>query len=512
EILFKKAEEILGVSSSYMEKHLMDLAIEKKVYLYSTGEDSLVYSYQFFRMEKNVALMLCSLNGRLKVDEEKARARIARVEEEDGISLDEHQREAIMAAASHGLTVLTGGPGTGKTTTIQSLIHFFDEEELSVSLAAPTGRAAKRMGEATGREAQTIHRLLEFLPPDDEEISSGGKITFRRNASNPLECEVLIIDEMSMVDITLMHSLLLAIAPGTRVVLVGDENQLPSVGPGNVLKDIIASGVVPVVELTRIFRQAGESDIVVNAHKIMKGEQVVADNKSKDFFLLRRYDAEKIVAVTLALVGQKLPPYVGGTFRDVQVLTPMRKGLLGVEGLNGALQAYLNPPSEEKREMEVGDHIFREGDRVMQTKNNYQMKWVVKGKKGIDVDEGVGVFNGDMGILKEIDEAEGFAKVEFEDGRLAEYEIKMLEDLDLSYAITIHKSQGSEYPAVVMPLLAGPAPLMNRNLLYTAVTRAKKCVTIVGSEQTFAQMIRNERQMKRYSSLDAQIRMFYEQD
>ena len=409
-----------------------------------------------------------------------------------------------MEAAENGLFILTGGPGTGKTTTINAIIRFFEGEGAVLRLAAPTGRAAKRMTETTGYEAQTIHRLLELNGIPEEERENQG-IHFDRNAQNPLEADVIIIDEMSMVDIFLMHSLLQAVTAGTRLVLVGDENQLPSVGPGNVLRDIIHSKAFPVVELTKIFRQASQSDIVVNAHKINKGEQVSIDNKSRDFFFLKRYDADIIIRVVIALIQEKLPRYVNARPFEIQVLTPMRKGLLGVERLNQILQRYLNPPDAGKKEKELGDRLFREGDKVMQVKNNYQLEWEVRGKYGIPVEKGIGVFNGDTGILKEINEFSETASVEFEDGRYAEYSFKQLEELELAYAITIHKSQGSEYPAVILPILSGPRMLLNRNLLYTAVTRARKCVTVVGSEVTFGEMIKNEKQQKRYSSLDERI-------
>ena len=415
------------------------------------------------------------------------------------------QKQAVAAAASHGLFILTGGPGTGKTTTINAIIRYFEEEGAELRLAAPTGRAAKRMTEATGYEAQTIHRLLELngMPEEEQE---GRAVHFDRNSENPLEADVIIIDEMSMVDIALMHSLLLAVTAGTRLILVGDENQLPSVGPGNVLRDIIRSGCFPVVELKKIFRQASESDIVVNAHKINRGEQVTINNKSRDFFFLKRYDADIIIRVVIALIQEKLPRYVDAKPYEIQVLTPMRKGLLGVERLNQILQRYLNPPDEKKKEKEIGQRLFREGDKVMQVKNNYQLEWEILGRYKIPVDKGVGVFNGDTGIMTEINEFAETATVEFEDGRQAEYSFKQFEELELAYAVTIHKSQGSEYPAVILPILSGPRMLMNRNLLYTAVTRARKCVTVVGSETTFAEMIRNEKQQQRYSSLDRRIR------
>ena len=432
--------------------------------------------------------------------------RIAQIEKETGTVLEEMQKKAVIEAAGNGLFVLTGGPGTGKTTTINAIIRFFEGEGATLRLAAPTGRAAKRMTEATGYEAQTIHRLLELngVPDDDNRESQG--IHFDRNAENPLDTDVIIIDEMSMVDIFLMHSLLLAVTAGTRIILVGDENQLPSVGPGNVLRDIIQSGVFPVVELKKIFRQASHSDIVVNAHKIHNGQQISLDNKSRDFFFLKRYDADIIIRVVIALIQEKLPRYVDAKPFEIQVLTPMRKGLLGVERLNQILQMYLNPAGPDKKEKEIGERLFREGDKVMQIRNNYQMEWEVRGKYGIPVEEGVGVFNGDTGILKEINEFAETATVEFEDGRFADYSFKQLEELELAYAITIHKSQGSEYPAVILPLLSGPKMLMNRNLLYTGVTRARKCVTVVGSEETFGEMIRNEKQQKRYSSLGTRIR------
>ena len=390
------------------------------------------------------------------------------------------------------------------STTINAIIQFFEGEGAEIRLAAPTGRAAKRMTEATGYEAQTIHRLLEINGMPEEE-RDGRSAKFERNAENPLEADVIIIDEMSMVDIHLIHSLLLAVTTGTRLILVGDENQLPSVGPGNILRDIIHCGRFSVVELKKIFRQASESDIVMNAHKINRGEQVQINNKSRDFFFLKRYDADIIIRVVIALIQEKLPKYVDAKPFEIQVLTPMRKGLLGVERLNMILQRYLNPPENEKKEKAIGERLFREGDKVMQIRNNYQMEWEIRGRYGIVIEKGLGVFNGDMGILRQINEFAETAEVEFEDGRFADYSFKQLEELELAYAITIHKSQGSEYPAVILPILSGPRMLLNRNLLYTAVTRARKCVTIVGSEETFADMIRNEKQQKRYSALDERI-------
>ena len=502
--LFQRAAELLGVDSSYMEKHLVDLAMERKIVQKEQGDQILIYPAQYYYLELNTARMLRELDIFCPEDEKIVERRIVQIEKETGTVLDEMQKKAVQEAAGHGLLILTGGPGTGKTTTINAIIRYFEGEGAEIRLAAPTGRAAKRMTEATGYEAQTIHRLLELsgMPEDDRE---GQPIHFERNAENPLETDVIIIDEMSMVDIHLIHSLLMAVTAGTRLILVGDENQLPSVGPGNVLRDIIRSGQFPVVELKKIFRQASESDIVVNAHKINKGEQVEINNKSRDFFFLKRYDADIIIRVVIALIQEKLPKYVEAKPFEIQVLTPMRKGLLGVERLNQILQRYLNPPDASKKEKEIGQGLFREGDKVMQVRNNYQLEWEIRGRYGIPIEKGVGVFNGDTGIIKTINEFAETAEVEFEDGRWAEYSFKQLDELELAYAVTIHKSQGSEYPAVIIPLLSGPRMLMNRNLLYTAVTRARKCVTVVGSEETFRDMIRNEKQQRRYSSLDQRI-------
>ena len=505
ELLMKRAGALLGVEIHDIEKHIMDLCIEKKTVMKEEDGEIRVYPSHYYYLELNTAKMLHDLDINCEMPEDMMERRLSKVEQAEQIELDPMQHRAVIESIKHGLLILTGGPGTGKTTTINAIIRFFEGEGAQLRLAAPTGRAAKRMTEATGYEAQTIHRLLELsgMPEDGGDERA---LRFERNSENPLEADVIIIDEMSMVDIHLMHSLLLAVTAGTRLILVGDENQLPSVGPGNVLRDIIRSGMFPVVELKKIFRQASESDIVVNAHKINRGEQVVLDNKSRDFFFLKRDNADIIIRVVIALIQDKLPGYVEAKPFDIQVLTPMRKGLLGVERLNQILQRYLNPPDPSKKEKEYGQGLFREGDKVMQVRNNYQLEWEVRGRYGIPVEKGVGVFNGDTGILKSINEFSETAEVEFEDGRCAEYSFKQLEELELAYAVTIHKSQGSEYPAVVLPVLSGPKMLLNRNLLYTAVTRARKCVTIVGSEETFREMIRNEKQQKRYSSLDIRLR------
>lgn len=493
--LTQRASALLEIEPEYIEKHYMNLAMDRKIIMRQVDDVTQIYASAFFYMEANTATMLKQLDATFDVPDIEIEARLRQIEKQTKMDLDEHQVEAVKEAVRNGVLVITGGPGTGKTTTINTIIKYFESEGMDIFLAAPTGRAAKRMSETTGFEARTIHRMLE--------LNGGveGNAGFERNEQNPLETDVIIIDEMSMVDISLMHSLLKAIVAGTRLILVGDVNQLPSVGPGNVLKDIIDSKLFHTVMLTKIFRQASTSDIIVNAHKINRGEPVELDNKSMDFFFLKRYDADKIINVTLQLILQKLPKFVGASMMDIQVLTPMRKGLLGVERLNTVLQMYLNPPDKRKKEKEHGTTLFREGDKVMQIKNNYQLEWEIRSKYGLCIDKGTGVFNGDTGIIEEINDFAETVTVCFDEGRMVEYPFKLLEELELAYAVTIHKSQGSEYPAVVIPLLTGPRMLMNRNLLYTAVTRAKKCVTIVGNDTTFEQMIANNSQLKRYSGL-----------
>lgn len=494
--LTKRTVELLGVEPEHIEEHYMNLSIDKKIII--KGDH--IYGAAYYYMEASVASMLQELDIKYDVPEIEMELRISQIEKHSGMEPDEMQILAVKEAVKNGLLVITGGPGTGKTTTINTIIRYFESEGMDIALAAPTGRAAKRMSDTTGYEARTIHRMLELNGGMD------GNAGFSRNADHPLETDVIIIDEMSMVDINLMYALLKAVTAGTRLILVGDVNQLPSVGPGSVLKDIIDSEAFPVVKLTKIFRQATQSDIIINAHKINDGEEVVLDNKSMVSSFLKRYEADKIINVTIQLIAQKLPKFVDASPFDIQVLTPMRKGLLGVERLNGILQQYLNPKSGDKKEREHGSHIFREGDKVMQTKNNYQLEWEIRSKYGFAIDKGLGVFNGDMGIIKEINEYAETMTVEFDEGRMVDYSLKNLDELELAYAITIHKSQGSEYPAVVIPLLNGPQMLMNRNLLYTAVTRAKKCVTLVGDEKTFVSMIQNTRQQKRYTGLGEEIR------
>lgn len=505
QILTGRASALLNVEIQDMEKYIMDLCIERKIVRKDEQGESRIYPAAYYYLELNAARMLHDLNVDCNMPEVMMEKRLKKVEEKEAISLDSMQHRAVIESIKHGLLILTGGPGTGKTTTINTMIQFFESEGMSILLAAPTGRAAKRMTEATGYYARTIHRLLEVSGNPEEEGNVNG---FMKNRQNPLETDVLIIDEMSMVDLSLMHALLSAVVEGTRLILVGDVNQLPSVGPGSVLKDIIASGRFPVVTLTKIFRQAGESDIVVNAHKINAGEPVVLNNKSRDFFFLKRQEADIIISVVITLIQKKLPGYVNASPSEIQVMTPTRKGLLGVERLNAILQKYLNPPSQEKAEKEIGQKIFRVGDKVMQIKNNYQLEWEICTKYGMAVDKGTGIFNGDMGIITNINTYDETLEVEYDEGRKVKYPYEILDELELAYAITVHKSQGSEYPAVIIPLLPGPRLLYNRNLLYTAVTRAKKCLTIVGSETTFQDMIQNRNEQNRYTSLAERIREF----
>ena len=504
ELLLRRAKVLLGIEMEDIEKYIMDLCMERKTVMKEKDGKVIVYPAHYYYMELNTAKMLNDLDIDCQMPEDMMEKRLRAVEEKEKIELDPLQHKAVIESIKHGLLILTGGPGTGKTTTINTMIQFFESEGLSILLAAPTGRAAKRMTEATGYEAQTIHRLLE-VNGNPEEESTGG---FLRNRENPLEADVIIIDEMSMVDLNLMHALLSAVVQGTRLILVGDVDQLPSVGPGSVLKDIISSERFHVVTLTKIFRQAGESDIIMNAHKINAGEPVELNKKSRDFFFVKCDEADTIIGGIIALIQRKLPQYVQAHPNEIQVMTPTRKGLLGVERMNVILQKYLNPADEKKTEREINGRLFREGDKVMQIKNNYQLEWEICTRFGLTVDKGMGVFNGDMGVISEINEYKETVEVEYDEGRKVKYGFDMVDELELAYAITVHKSQGSEYPAVILPLLPGPKLLYNRNLLYTAVTRAKKCLTIIGSDTTFQEMIRNKSEQERYTSLAERIGEF----
>lgn len=512
EELTARCAQLLQVTEDAVRDVYMDLMMERRIVRrvvpahgdQTSGtawvpEQVRIYAASFHAMEQGTAQMLQRLNVTFDVPQEETDAFLAHLSQTSDLEPDEKQAQAVQEAARHGIFLLTGGPGTGKTTTINAMIRYFMAKGLQISLAAPTGRAAKRMSEMTGFEASTVHRLLEVSG------APGAGSQFGRDQDHPLDADVIIVDEMSMVDITLMYALLKAVTVGTRLILVGDIDQLPSVGPGSVMKDMLSSEAFSSVALTRIFRQAAQSDIVVNAHKINRGEEIVLDNQSRDFFFLKRYDTNQILRVTLSLIMEKLPRYVDAGPTDIQVLSPSRKGVLGVTSLNQVLQRYLNPPGPQKREKQYGDVLFREGDKVMQIRNNYKIEWEVRGKYDLPVKTGTGVFNGDIGIIREINDYASEMTVEFDDRRTVVYPYSNLDELEIAYAMTIHKSQGSEYPAVVIPLLGGPRMLLNRNLLYTAVTRAKKCVVIVGSEETFYTMVHNTAEQKRYSGLKEEI-------
>ncbi|MBD5511209.1 MAG: ATP-dependent RecD-like DNA helicase [Lachnospiraceae bacterium] len=515
DILLDRAEELLSVERKYIEPQLGNMAMDKKIVL-KKNEDSgeiRVFALSYYYAEMNCARMLAQLNlpmeggeGLLPAQEAQIKKRIGEITAAEGLELEELQEKAVMECVKNGLFILSGGPGTGKTTTINTIIRYFEAERLDIFLAAPTGRAAKRMTEATGYEARTIHRMLELNGALAE--TGGRSVRFERNESNPLEADVIIIDEMSMVDITLLQALLKAVMPGTRLILVGDVDQLPSVGPGQVLRDIMSANAFPTVVLKKIFRQAQESDIITNAHRINSGEPIKLDNKSRDFFFLERNNVNVIYKHMVQLITEKLPKYVGTDAFEIQVLTPMRKGSLGVETLNQILQRYINPPAPEKKEHVFGSIVFREGDKVMQIKNNYELEWEIVSKYGIAIDKGLGIFNGDMGRILTINEYAGNMVVEYDEHRRVIYPFAQMEELELAYAITIHKAQGSEYAAVIMPLLGGPRMLFNRNLLYTGVTRAKSCVTILGSSETVGAMIRNAEVNRRYTALAERIREF----
>ena len=551
DMLKKRTEELLDLGIPDLDRFLMDLQIDGRIIILEQRQDltedtgrrapenveTQVYLAAYYYTERNIADRLYSLAVRGESDAVFVDKRIKKIEKETGIELDDMQREAVRASVNNGLLILTGGPGTGKTTTINTLIRYYAEDHDEIMLAAPTGRAAKRMTEATGQEAKTIHRMLEYTGVPEQGNAPGstsayegtrqgldgeaapyagagnaggagatsGKGRFMRDEKDPLEADVLIIDEMSMVDIFLMDALLKAVVPGTRVILVGDANQLPSVGAGNVLRDLIDTGCFETVCLTHIFRQAAQSDIVLNAHRINNGESVDLGKRSDDFLFIRSAKPEGIISAVKTLITDKLPPYVGCDRLDIQVLCATRKGALGVESLNRELQQYLNPPSRDKAEHKSGETVLREEDKVMQVKNDYDLEWTRYDDRGLPMEHGSGVFNGDIGRIGKIDELSDTVTVIYDENRYVEYDRKQLLNLELAYAVTVHKSQGSEYPAVVMPMYRGPHLLMNRNLLYTAVTRARKCVCMVGLPQVFEEMERNESESKRYTGLRERI-------
>ena len=555
EVLVQRTCALLRLPAEEILVQMENLAVERRLRIRrpaaGPAPEVEVYLTGVFRREQDIARMLLDLDAQIQRASrdasirKKVEKKIARLEQEEEITLDPLQRKAVAEAAANAILLITGGPGTGKTTTINTIIRYFMSEDLRVLLAAPTGRAARRMSEATGFPAMTIHRLLgvrsvtdaddekEFLKSEGRSASgaaaagfygdlgtgyapgsggNGGKSGdgqnysyFERGADNPLEADVVIIDEMSMVDMNLFHYLLRAVPIGARLILVGDVNQLPSVGPGCVLQDLIDSRAFHTIMLRHVFRQASRSDIVMNAHRILEGQSLPMDNKSRDFFFLERDQVPVIYKHTVQLIREMLPKYVGCRPEEIQVLTPMRRGSLGVERLNEVLQSVLNPPARGRREHVRRETVFREGDKVMQTRNNYQIEWEVRGNFGMPIDRGTGIFNGDFGRIEEIDSDTEMMTVIFDDARTVEYPFAELEDLELAYAITVHKSQGSEYPAVILPLLAGPSGLFNRNLLYTAVTRARSCVVLLGSRDAVDRMIANTRRTHRWTGLRDRI-------
>lgn len=496
-VLLEASKRFLEVDELDFDRHIMNMSLDKRIIC--KGSD--IYQTRNYYTELTVAKSLADLNQKNKINEEKILARLKKIEKKENIVLDEIQELAVVESVRSGLLIITGGPGTGKTTTINMIIKYFEEQDAEILLAAPTGRAAKRMFEATGREAQTIHRLLSYNGNPEEE----GSMKFEKNSENPLEADLIIIDETSMVDIFLMNALLKAVMPGTRLILVGDVNQLESVGAGKVMEDMINSNIFNVVKLEKIFRQAAESDIVTNAHKINKGQPVDHGKRSRDFLFIKRDTRNQVMSAILALVRDKLPGYVEADMNEVQIITPTRKGVLGVEKINETMQYYLNPPTEDKQEKQTAGVTFREGDKVMQIKNDYQIEWEMKGKYDVVLDKGMGVFNGEVGIINKINNYTEMMEVEFDDRKCVTYTFKQLDELELAYAITVHKAQGSEYPAVVIPLFQGPQMLMTRNLLYTAVTRAKKCVCLVGDTDVFDYMEGNNTIRKRYTGLKERL-------
>ncbi len=508
EELIEETAKMTDVNGEMVENCVTELQIEHALRRENVDGVTAIYLGKYFYAEMAVAKRLIELKEGFVddrvIDGEFAISRFQMINE---ITLAPNQKEAVMAALTEGVLVITGGPGTGKTTIINAIISIFDEAGKKVVLAAPTGRAAKRITETSGFDAQTIHRLLGVgYIEEDTSIRN-----FEKDEDDPIDADVIIIDESSMVDIMLMYGLLKAVKDGTKLILVGDVDQLPSVGCGNVLKDIIRSGVIEVKRLNEIFRQAAESAIILNAHRINTGEEPIVNEKNTDFFYMKRASAVDIKNTVIELVKTRLPKFINGdSITDIQVMSPMRKGIVGVFELNKALQDSLNPKSDDKKEKMFKNVTFREGDKVMQIKNNYNMPWKIKGVFGKTIDEGMGVFNGNQGIIEEIDDDGEKITVLFDDNKTVVYEYTQMDEVELAYAVTIHKSQGSEYPAVVIPLHSGPPMLMTRNLLYTAVTRAKRLVVLVGNYEVIRNMVNNNREVNRYTGLASKIRSLYD--
>ena len=508
--LSRRASELLGAEEGAVEEELAGLIMNRRVIQRQYNGLSYIYPADLYHKESECARMLYDIDCAVDSESLSVEDEIARSEVLSGIVLDPVQREGVAEAIRNGVLVITGGPGTGKTTLIKVLLNYYSSKGMLVTLAAPTGRAAKRLSEATGVPATTIHRMLEVNGGVEDEDRTF--IQFDRNAENPLETNVVIIDEMSMVDTYLFHALLSAIDAGTHLIMVGDDKQLPSVGPGAVLKDIIDSGVIKVITLKHVFRQAEKSDIVRNAHAMLEGRELYIDNKgSEDFYFLDMDDEERIIEGIIYLVQKKLSGYLKIHPYEIQVMAPMKKGGLGIVNLNERLRAALNPVKAGDEELKSSYGSFRVGDKVMQIKNNYELNWLIQREDSALRESGKGVFNGDMGTVTDIYDSETM-RVLFDDGRAAIYSKERLSELELSFAITIHKSQGSEYPAVVVPLLSGPDILMTRNILYTAITRAKKCVVLIGSRKTVMSMIKNNRELLRYTGLRFALEKIYQED
>ncbi|MFR8405002.1 MAG: AAA family ATPase, partial [Monoglobus pectinilyticus] len=496
--IIAQAVSMLEVEQGPVEDAISQLLLSGELISENQGDYDAIYLKLFYDAEREVAEKLIRMSGvTFDIDISQIDNLIDKVESEDRIELSENQREAVRRAFQTAALVITGGPGTGKTTIINTIINAMKIEHNKVMLAAPTGRAAKRMSEVCGFEAKTIHRLLEITPGVDEVGSC-----FARNSENPLDCDVLIIDEMSMVDIILMKHLTDALSSRTRLIMVGDSDQLPSVGAGNVLKDIIDSDSIECIKLTEIFRQAKESMIVVNAHRVNNGEEPLLNDNDNDFFFVHRDDPMQLPNTIADLCVRRLPRYYGlDGITQIQVLTPTRKSLIGVQNLNTILQSCLNPPSPDKKEYITRRCIFRVGDKVMQIKNNYQLEW----KR--DAEKGLGVFNGDVGFIIDIDSRAQKMTIQFDD-KIVVYDFLLLDEIELAYAITVHKSQGSEFDAVVMPMFETHRLLMTRNLFYTAITRAKSLVVLVGQEGVMAQYVNNDNVQRRFSGLKDKLKIF----